>query len=96
MGASDDGKRALEAWEKSTAEWLEAWLRSPLALDPAGSAFAVASRAKRLAGRALGRAWAGVGLSTKRDQDRALHVLRELESKLLDLEEKLETLEKKP
>jgi hypothetical protein len=33
--------------------------------------------------------WGSLGLPTKRDQERALHKLNQLESRLLDLEEKL-------
>jgi hypothetical protein len=82
-------KRAYEGWEKATAELLDVVLRSPLALDPAGRALATVTRAKNLADRAVGRAWRLVGLPSKRDHDRALHALHELESKLLDLEERL-------
>jgi len=34
--------------------------------------------------------WGAVGLPTKRDQERGLHKLNELESRMLDLEERLE------
>ena len=34
--------------------------------------------------------WGAMGLPTKRDQERTLHLLNRLESRILDLEEKLE------
>jgi hypothetical protein len=34
--------------------------------------------------------WGAWGLPTKRDQERILHSLNQLQSKLIDLEEKLE------
>ena len=34
--------------------------------------------------------WGAMGLPTKKDQERALHAINELESRLLDLEERLE------
>ena len=33
-----------------------------------------------------------MGLSTKRDQERILHALHQLQSKVIDLEEKLESV----
>jgi hypothetical protein len=37
--------------------------------------------------------WAGnLGFATKRDQERALHVLNQLESRMIDLEERLAEL----
>ena len=41
------------------------------------------------AARTLARAQ--LGLPTKRDQERTLHLLNQLQSRLMDLEEKLET-----
>ena len=34
--------------------------------------------------------WSALGLPTKRDQERTLHALNQLESRLMDLEDKLE------
>jgi hypothetical protein len=33
--------------------------------------------------------WGAIGVSTKRDQERALHALNQIQSRLMDLEEKL-------
>jgi hypothetical protein len=43
--------------------------------------------------KAVHRAWGLFGLPTKRDQERALFAMNRLESKILDLEERLEDME---
>lgn len=81
--------RSLDTWEKSFAEMCEVVLRSPAALEPAGRALTVAMRAKNLAGRAWHRGLGVIGLTTRRDHERTMHALNEIQSKLLDLEERL-------
>ncbi len=83
-------KKAFDAWETSTAQMLEPWLRSPTLLEPAGSALSATMRLKSMSDRAAAAWWGAMGLPTKRDQERALHQLNRLESRLLDLEERLE------
>ena len=83
-------KRVFDAWESATAKMLDPWLRSPLLLEPAGSALSATMRLKAMSDKAAAAWWGAVGLPTKRDQERALHKLNQLESRLLDLEEKLE------
>jgi hypothetical protein len=87
-------KKGFDAWEKATATWTESWLRSPVVLEPAGSALSMVMRAKSLGDKAASMWWGSLGLPTRRDQERALHALNELESKLLDLEEQLEALKR--
>lgn len=82
-------KKGFDAWEDATAKHLEAWLRSPLVLGPGGAALTAAMRAKRAADGALGAWWSAVGLPTRRDQERSLHALNQLQSRLIDLEETL-------
>lgn len=86
----DAYKKSFDAWEKATAQLMESWLRSPLVLEPAGSMLSAAMKAKSVSDKASALWWAGMGLPTKRDQERTLHALNELESRLLDLEERLE------
>ena len=43
--------------------------------------------------RATAAWWGAVGLPTKRDQERSLHSLNELHSRILDLEDRLVELE---
>jgi hypothetical protein len=83
-------KKGFEAWEKTTAEYLEVVLKSPAVLGPAGSLLTAAMKTKSASDRAVASLWGALGLPTKRDQERALHKLNTLESRLLDLEERLE------
>ncbi len=39
---------------------------------------------------ALMQTWANLGLPTRREQERMLHVLNQVQSRLMDLEERLE------
>lgn len=82
-------KHGFNAWEKPTAELMEVWLRSPVVLEPAGAMLTAAMKMKTASDKVMAAWWGGLGLPTKRDQERALHKLNELESKMLDLEERL-------
>jgi hypothetical protein len=83
-------KKGFEIWENATAKYLEHWLKSPLLLAPSGAFLGGAMKAKAAYDRAASQ-WVGsLGLATKRDQERSLHTLNQLESRLLDLEERLE------
>ncbi len=48
-----------------------------------------AMKAKAASDEAAADYWGMLGLSTKRDQERTLHVLNQIQSRLTDLEEKL-------
>ena len=82
-------KKAFDAWEASTARYIEAWLKSPLVLTPAGAALTAAAKMKTASDRAAAAWWGSLGLPTKRDQERTLHALNQLQSRLMDLEERL-------
>ena len=86
----DMWKKGFYAWEDATASYLEIWLASPLVLQPAGALLSAAMKAKAARNKAAAQAWGAMGLATKRDQERTLHVLNQLQSRLMDLEEKLE------
>jgi len=49
-------------------------------------------KGKAASEKALAAAWGAAGLATKRDQERALHALNQIQSRLLDLEEELAEL----
>lgn len=83
-------KKAFDAWEGSTAKWVEEWMKSPLVLGPAGAMLTAAMKAKKATDDAKTQFWAQWGLPTKRDQERTLHLLNQLQSRIMDLEEKLE------
>lgn len=85
-------KKGFYAWEDATARYLEHWTKSPLVLGPAGLMLGGAMKTKAAYDKAAA-SWVGtLGLATKRDQERALHVLNQLESRLMDLEEQLADL----
>ncbi len=83
-------KKAFFAWESATAKLFETWLKSPLILGPAGAMLTGAMKAKATGDKAAALWWGSLGLPTKRDQERMLHAIHQLESRLIDLEEKLE------
>ncbi len=89
----DQWKKSFYAWEGATARYLEAVLRSPLLLGPSGQALSGAMKARAHADRAMAKVWGGWGLPTKRDQERSLHALNQIQSQLIDLEERLERIE---
>ncbi len=88
-------KKGFDAWESATAKYFEAWMRSPLVLGPAGFWLTAAMKAKTASDKAMAMSWGALGLPTKRDQERILHSLNQIQSRLIDLEEKLEDIEEK-
>ncbi len=94
MSLVDRWKKGFDAWENAAAKVNEVWLKSPLVLTPAGAVLTAAMKAKAAQDRALASFWGSVGLPTKRDQERSLHLLNKLESRILDLEEKLEAAQR--
>lgn len=83
-------KKGFDAWENATAKVVETWLKSPLVLKPSGAMLTGMMRMKSAGDRMTAMWWGSLGLPTKRDQERTLHALHKLESRLNDLEEKLE------
>ncbi len=89
-------KKGFYAWEGATARMFESALKSPLVLGPSGAALTAAMRAKAAGDKAVAASWSAMGLPTRRDQERTLHALNMLESKLLDLEDRLEDMGAQP
>ena len=85
----DQWKKSFAAWESATARYLEQVMSNPAVLEPAGAMLTAAMKTKTATDRAIASWWAALGLPTRRDQERALHKLNQLESRLLDLEEQL-------
>lgn len=85
-------KKGFYAWEATTAKYTEELLRSPLLLKPSGAMLTVAMKMKAANDQALARWMSAAGLATRRDQERALHALNQLQSQLYDLEERIEEL----
>ena len=86
-------KSGFDKWEGATAEYLDGVLRNPSVLGPAGNLMTLAMKTKAATDRAVSQWWGAIGLPTKRDQERALHALNQIQSRLIDLEEKLADLE---
>jgi len=89
----DQWKKGFFAWEGATAEYMESVLKNPAVLGPSGHLLAGAMRARGKGERTLAQFWGNWGLPTKRDQERSLHALNQIQSKLLDLEERLVDLD---
>lgn len=82
-------KRGFGAWEQATTQYMEKVLSNPAVLNPAGAMLTAAMKTKAATDRAMSSWWSTLGLPTRRDQERTLHMLNKLESRLYDLEEKL-------
>jgi hypothetical protein len=82
-------KQGFAAWEQATAQYMEKVLTNPGVLGPAGAMLTAAMKTKTATDNALAAWWAAMGLPTRRDQERSLHKLNQLESRLYDLEEQL-------
>jgi hypothetical protein len=85
----DMWKKGFDSWESATAHYLEQVTKNPLLLGPAGLMLKASMKAKAAADKAAANYWGAMGLSTKRDQERTLHALNQIQSRLIDLEEKL-------
>jgi hypothetical protein len=85
----DMWKQGFNAWEQATAQYMEKVMANPGVLGPAGSMLTAAMKTKAATDKAVAAWWSAVGLPTRRDQERALHKLNQLESRLYDLEEQL-------
>jgi hypothetical protein len=86
----DIWKKSFDSWENTTAQYLESWLKSPALLAPSGALLTAVMRAKARGDQAAADLWGAVGLPTRRDQERTLHLLNQLQSRLNDLEQKID------
>jgi hypothetical protein len=82
-------KQGFTAWEQATSSYMEKVLQNPAVLGPAGAMLTAAMKTKAAANKAMTGLWSTIGLPTRRDQERSLHKLNQLESRLYDLEEKI-------
>jgi anion-transporting ArsA/GET3 family ATPase len=83
-------KKGFYAWENATANYMEEWIKSPLVLQPSGQLMSTMMKARAAQQKAAAQMVAAMGLSTRHDQERVLHALNQIQSRLLDIEEKLE------
>ena len=84
-------KKSFDVWENATAKVVEEFMKSPLVLGPTGAMLTAPMKAKKATDDAKAQLWGQMGLPTKRDQERSLHLLNQLQSRIMDLEEKLES-----
>ncbi len=89
----ENWKKGFDAWENATAKLMETWLKSPVVLGPSGAMLSGVMKVKAMSDKAAAQWWGAMGLPTKRDQERSLHALNQIQSRLIDLEEKLADLE---
>lgn len=89
-------KKGFDAWEASTAKYAEEVLRSSAVLWPAGKMLTATMKTRAAVDDAAAKWWASMGLSPRRDQERTLHALNQLQSRILDLEERLEDATRAP
>lgn len=85
-------KKGFDAWENTTAKYMETVLKNPMVLGSSGAMLTAAMKGKAAYEKAAANWWSAWGLPTRHDQERSLHVLNKLESRILDLEEKLAEL----
>jgi hypothetical protein len=85
----DMWKQGFNAWEQATAQYMEKVLSHPGVLGAAGAMLTAAMKTKAATDKAVAAWWSAMGLPTRRDQERTLHKLNQLESRLYDLEEQL-------
>ena len=82
-------KQGFNAWEQATSQYFEKVLTNPGVLGPAGAMLTLSMKTKAATDRVMTAWWSTLGLPTRRDQERSLHKLNMLESRLYDLEEQL-------
>ncbi|MEO0326403.1 MAG: poly(R)-hydroxyalkanoic acid synthase subunit PhaE [Myxococcota bacterium] len=86
-------KESYDAWERAASPFFESMLRSASLLEPGGSLLGAIAQWRAQQQRMAAAWWSLFGLPTRNDQQRTLHALHELQSRLIDLEEKLHDLE---
>ena len=87
----DMWKKGFTAWETATAQYVEKVMSNNAVLSTSGAMLTAVMKTKAGVDRAMTAWWATLGLPTRRDQERSLHKLNQLESRLYDLEEQLIT-----
>jgi len=92
MNPFDMWKKGFDAWENATAQYLEQVMRSSAVLEPSGAMLTGVMKVKKAREQMLDAWWKGMGLPTRRDQERSLHELNQMQSRLIDLEEELADL----
>ena len=82
-------KKSFDTWERSAAASFQTALESPDVLGPAGWVLTGLAHLRDGRDRMVAAFWEELGLPTRRQQERTLHLLQQLDSRLLDLEDRL-------
>lgn len=82
-------KQGFTAWEQATTQYMEKVMANPAVLGPAGAMLTAVMKTKAATDKVMSTWWSTIGLPTRRDQERSLHKLNQLESRMYDLEEQL-------
>ncbi|MCP4448549.1 MAG: hypothetical protein GY811_24915 [Myxococcales bacterium] len=88
-------KSGFDRWEQTTSGYLDQALRSPAILGPTGSMLKAVMNTKSTTGKVLSRTWNAMGLTSRDDQDLAMHRINQLESQILDLQDEIRDLREK-
>jgi len=79
----------FDAWEPKAALAWDAVVRQPWLVEPLAATITMVGRTKALADSVRRRLARACGLATREDQDRILFLLQRMESRLLDLEDRV-------
>lgn len=79
----------FDAWEPRAAIAWDAAVRQPWVVEPLAATITTVARAKSMADAVRRRVLQALGLPSREDQERALFLLQRMESRLLDLEDRL-------
>jgi len=82
-------KKAFYSWEGQTAKYLEEVLQSPAVLRPSGKLLGSMMKLKAKRSERMANFWSSMGLPTRHDQERMMHAVNQLQSRIYDLEEQL-------
>jgi len=83
-------KKGFAAWESATNKYFEEVLTNPAVLKSLGSIMSSGMSLMAMRSKAATAVWGALGLATKQDQERTLHSLNQLQTLVMDLEEKIE------
>jgi hypothetical protein len=86
-------RQTYTLWERTLAAYLESLVRNPLFLGVNSGWLSGFFVAKKVADGRLKGLVSALGLSTRKDQLRVLHLLNNLEARLDDIETVLETIQ---
>lgn len=88
-------KKGFYSWEAATSQYFDEVLSNRAVLEPTSAVLTALMKARVRQERLMSGLWRLTGLPTRHAQERTLHELNQLHSRLNDLEEKLDALERR-